>query len=174
MTDIDLSSITIQSNGQTHSIPLTPALGSLSEARFRLVEMDKSAKAALGIKSQQVKRFTLPTKTHHKVVGGLVLFYLISWSLKGYVVPGSAPHNLLDKFWPFSGAEGYLSLQEKIVKPLIAIHAVECVVMGVRLWRAGVPTLGGLWWKWMFACSIEGVGSHERVSDEIKASKAAQ
>lgn len=80
---------------------------------------------------------------------------------------------MLEKVWKVpimgGGAEGYLKLQEKIVKPLIAIHAVETAVMAWRLRGAGVKFGTALWWKWIGACTIEGIGSHERVTKEIKA-----
>lgn len=136
--------------------------------------MDQECRTALGIRDQTVKRFTPPTQTGHKVVGGLVLFYLISFAATkgGYVAPGSPAYQILEKLWRLpimgGGAEGYLKLQDKIVIPLIAIHAVETAVMAWRLNGAGVKFNSGLWWKWIGACTIEGIGAHERVTKEVK------
>ena len=88
------------------------------------------------------------------------------------MAPGSPAWRLLEKVWRVpvfgGGAEGYLKLQGKIVVPLIAIHAVETVVMAWRLRTAAVKANSGLWWKWIGACTIEGIGAHERVSKEIR------
>lgn len=173
--DFSLQGLTIRANETIHKVPISPPLSSYSDARTRLIEMDTECRTALGIRDQTVKRFTGPATTAHKVVGGLVLFYVLSYAATkgGYVAPGTAAYQILEKFWKVpimgGGAAGYLKLQEKIVVPLIAIHAVETVVMAWRLRNAGVKFNSGLWWKWIGACTIEGIGAHERVSKEIKA-----
>lgn len=115
----------------------------------------------------KVTTYTTPKTFSHRLVGGLVLFYFISYASKGLIVPGSAPYEALQKFWP-GGATHYLWLQEKLFVPLLVIHGVETAVMVYRLAGAGVGAGSGLWWKWMASCWIEGVGSHQRLSALIK------
>ncbi len=183
LTAFELDSLTITNSlNEVHKIPITPPLESYAHARERMVAMDKEAKEGLGIKEQLVGKWTAPTEIGHKVVAGLVTFYLLSYSLKSFVVPGTPQYQLLDKVWSSpvgggflgGGAEGYLKLQDRIVVPLIVIHAVETVIMAYRLKGAGLKAFSGLWWKWMGSCLIEGVGSHQRLGKEIRRSLKAK
>jgi hypothetical protein len=117
--------------------------------------------------SGKVTTYTGPKTFQHRLVGGLVLFYFISYALRGHIAPGSAVYEALQKFWP-GGATHYLWLQEKIFVPVVAIHGVETAIMAYRLSGAGVSAFSGLWFKWIASCWIEGVGSHQRLSALIK------
>ncbi|ELR07701.1 hypothetical protein VC83_03749 [Pseudogymnoascus destructans] len=115
----------------------------------------------------KVTTYTGPKTFSHRLIGGLILFYSVSYAAKGYIIPGTALYEALQKSWP-GGAVHYLWLQEKIVIPVIAIHGVETAIMAYRLAGAGVGAGSGLWWKWIASCLIEGVGSHQRLSALIK------
>jgi hypothetical protein len=171
LVDLNFNELIIQTSaGDIHRVTFPEPLTDFAETRVKVVEMDKSSRVALGEQRPLVTRWTPPTTTSHKVVGGLVLFYLLSYSQRDKVVPGTFFYNLHEKL-P-GGDAGYKNLQEKIFVPLIVTHLVETVVMAYRLNKANVKFGSGVWLKWIVSCLIEGVGSHQRLSTELKKNTA--
>jgi hypothetical protein len=166
LLDISLTSMTIRAaSGTSHTIPLSPPLSSWSEARQRLVVMDADARKALGIPPVRplVEKWTPPRAPGHLVVLALVSVYAVGEMARraGFVVPGSAAWEILQKTFP-GGVGRWTWLQQKIFLPLVVIHAIETVVMVYRLKRANVPATSGVWWMWIASTAAEGVGSHQR------------
>jgi uncharacterized protein DUF2470 len=67
MTDVSTSSITVATTFRTYTVPIDPTMESLSEARTRLIDMDRKATFGLERSPVTIKAY-LPPRGFHLVV----------------------------------------------------------------------------------------------------------
>jgi hypothetical protein len=180
LKDMTLSSMTIaSSSSQTHIIPIDPPLQSWSEARARVVEMDKTATKALGRSDITVTRYQRPVKLWEWGVAIAGTVYLTVFSSRDNFLPGSVPYNLVLKHLPAAVAEFGYKFWPYVYWPTIVIHAVEAVAMAAtRLRKHSVPLGSALWWKWIVGTFFEGFANFLRfdviVAEEKKRKEKAR
>lgn len=174
MLDIDLNGIDIRSRGKTYRIPFHPALSSLSEARPRLVEMDKLSALYLKKSDITVKRFVLP-------YGKWLIGFVIT---AGFFYGASFP----EIFSPQGPVGKHLSLSvqpavqnlavtygPKTVKYLAVVHALEAAYfMRYVLPKHSVSARAPQFWLWAISVLFEGIGAQGRFKEVVEKSRAAK
>lgn len=91
MTDIDLNGFTLTCQGKTYRVPFEPPMKSLTEARERVVAIDKDARKALGQHDVTVKNF-VPPHGPGAVAAVITLAVLVAFSQRWWFAPGVRPH----------------------------------------------------------------------------------
>ncbi|KAH8811603.1 hypothetical protein F5884DRAFT_782716 [Xylogone sp. PMI_703] len=197
LQDITPAEMTIStSDGKTHIVPFTPPMDSLSDARFRTVEMDTEARKALGVAPIEhgppsssngaapsaghgghessspiiIKEYTPPRSLLHITVAALCLLGYVAFATKSYIVPGTPVYELLDKYFP-GGTKGMLWTTRMIQWPVILLHILETAILDSRLAKYGVRRGSGVWAAWVGSCMIEGFGSLQRVEAIVRREK---
>ncbi|KAI0442832.1 hypothetical protein F4803DRAFT_344987 [Xylaria telfairii] len=179
LTDLTLDTLTIKAASGVHTVRISPPMKTLGDARVRLVDMAERAQQQLGLSDIRIERFEGPRG------GGLlsflgVGFYFVSGVAValGVLRPGTAWWGLLDAYFPYHGAAGFVWLVEKIAVPVVVLHATEAWWMArSRLAKHGVETGGALWLLWVLETFVEGFPAIRRfdqlVRDEKKKKDAA-
>lgn len=173
LADIDLSSLTVKANGQTHTVLISPPMASWSERRARLVKMTEAARSALGLANDGtqivVKRFLAPRGFAAVVLTGVVFYFSCFATVRaGFVNPGTPAWEILEKAGFPYGARGFRWLVDAIFIPVMAIHIGESWWFDrTRLARFGVARGSGLWWAWMVCCFFEGLTAFKRFDGEV-------
>lgn len=169
LTHITLSSLTLSTSANTsgsssYTIPLDPPLKSWSEARERLVSMDKLCLEKLD-RSPITLTTYIPPRGFHLLLGVLTIATLITFSSPTHLIP----HQHSRLFGPLPiYMPGWFSFLHFMQKPvlyfMIIVHGGESYWMArTRLRRHSVPVGSALWWKWVVGTFLEGFGNFERV-----------
>ncbi|KAF1817629.1 integral membrane protein-like protein [Eremomyces bilateralis CBS 781.70] len=162
LTDITTTHLTIQCGTHTYPIPLTPPLGSLSEARPRLVAMNRTATDHLGHSAVTVKQWVPPLGVYAATFLMCVLGFFVL-SRDAHMAPGSWAYEYGLKYGG-DAFTGWLRRYRGVGFGLmLAIHATEAMVMARgKMVRHAVPVGSGLWWKWVGGTFVDGVCSFHR------------
>jgi len=168
MKDITVSAMTIQTaDGATHTIPFDPPMSSLSEARNRVVEMDKLARASLGLADVDITTYTRPRGFDSFVFGAVVFYFLCFFTL-----PWAVQGNPIWEFWNVvfpGGAETYRWVVRTIFIPVLGIHLFEMALLErTRLRKYGVERGTRVWWLWMGSCFFEGYPAFKRFDGLVR------
>lgn len=160
MTDISLSEMTIAAGSSTYKIPFDPPMKALSEARTRVVKMDKDCIAAMGRSPYTVKRYT-PPKGFQIIVVASICFIFVMLLREQHVLPGSIAYEYFLKWIPYFP---YLArnFRLEILTFMVSMHVTETYVMSGRMRRHSVRLFSSVWWSYMISCFIEGYGTFHR------------
>lgn len=169
LTDITFFHLVFRlSSGDRSTIPLYPPLTSWSEARIRTVEMDRDARAALGISSIQLASYLPPKSLFHRAIFGLCAMTFVIFTTKQWIVPGTFVYDKILPWFP-GGADWFLWISNGIALPVLGIHVFEAYNLDkTRLRKYGVERGSAVWWKWIASCFIEGFACFQRIDGEVK------
>ncbi|KAI1759121.1 hypothetical protein GGR53DRAFT_524120 [Hypoxylon sp. FL1150] len=155
LTEMTLDAMTIDSASGTHTVAITPPLGSAADVRVRLVDMSQRAQQQLGLSDIQISTFTPPQG------GGIISFlgvslYVFCAATLARVQPDTAVWGVLDAAFPY-GAAGYKWLVKTIFLPVFMIHVTEAWWMArTRLTKHGIEVGSTLWFLWVANTFVEG------------------
>lgn len=174
LKDISLEKLTVAAGGQTLVIPLDPPMSNLSEARVKLVDMDKQSVAGLNRSPVTLKEYRAP-KGFPIVVFVACLGTYILLSSKANLLPGSLMYDNILGYLP-RFAEFVYNVRDYVIWPMLAIHITEAYLMSGTLRKHSVPLFSRLWCLWMASCFIEGFDSFKRIwaYEKEKLAKQAQ
>lgn len=177
MVDVDLDGMVIRTgDGSRYSVRFTPPVPSWDAIRNRVIDMDNTARVALGVDPVNLTEWARP-RGFDLVVAGGVVFWFACWLALPLVVPGTALHRFLDSYFP-GGAERHRVVVKALELPMLLTHSAEVLLFDqIRLKRYGVPRFSGLWWKWSVNCFIEGFPTFARskaLVEKKQAEKAAK
>jgi hypothetical protein len=169
LRDMTFSSLTIQStDGKLHIVPLNPPLKSWAEARARVVEMDREARAALGISSIAITAYEPPRSPFHVAVFGLCVLTFVVFGARKWIVEGTWVYDAVLPWFP-GGPRWFLGIARAIALPVVGIHlGVAYWLDKSRLRKHGIERGMALWYKWIGSCFIEGVGCFHRIDAMVK------
>ncbi|KAI1117575.1 hypothetical protein F5Y14DRAFT_354407 [Nemania sp. NC0429] len=180
LTDLALDALSIKSASGAHVVRVSPPMKSLADARVRLVDMAARAQEQLGLSDVRVDRFLGPRGVGLASFVG-VAFYFVSAAAvaSGLVQPGTWVWEVLDTYFPYYGAAGYVWVVKAIALPVFVLHAAEAWWMArSRLARYGVEAGGALWLMWVLETFVEGYPAILRfdglVREEKKKKEAAK
>ena len=165
------SAITIVAQGLVystrHTIPFSPPLSSLDEARERLVAMDQKALKALGQSPETVTRYVAPTPVQ-VCLAASVLFGFFCFARAENFLPDSWLTRTVLRFAPGFARLCY-SLHPLGLVLMVGIHLVEGAVMArSKLAPHGVPVGSRVWVLWVVSAFCEGMGALKRFNGEVK------
>ncbi|KAI1417872.1 hypothetical protein F5Y13DRAFT_149965 [Hypoxylon sp. FL1857] len=170
IADMTLDAMTIKTASGTHTVAITPPLGSAADARVRLVDMSQRAKQKLGLSDIVISAFTRPQGAGVWSFLGVTLF-IVSATTYSLVQPGTAVWGLLDEVFPY-GATGYKWLVKTLVIPVLIIHLTEAWWLArTRLHKHGVEAGSGLWWLWVACTFVEGLPGLVRFDRLVEAER---
>ncbi|KAF2017400.1 hypothetical protein BU24DRAFT_149787 [Aaosphaeria arxii CBS 175.79] len=169
MTDIDVDGMKFSYSGgsKTATVTFDPPLKSLSEARERLVALDKETMKKLSRSDVTMTTFIPPYVKIGHLINWLVCFSTYALlSTASFLRPGGLPYDLfLHKYPEFTAF--LLSARGWIFWIMVAIHGFEAGAMGTRLEQHGVQPDQGIWWAWVATCFVEGITSTWRFNSFI-------
>jgi len=150
-----------------YTIPLTPPLQpTLSDARDRLVSMDRAAKTALHRDAVVLARYERPRGAEAAVFLLCAATFVLLHS-RANLAPGSALAVRVPRV-----AAWLYTLRPWVFWPMLAAHALEAATMHrTRMRRFNVPSGGRVWWAWVASCFVEGVGAFWRVDRVVEAER---
>jgi hypothetical protein len=161
LVDLDLDCLVIRCGNASHSISLEPPMKSWTEARSRMVQLDRDAIRGLDRSPHTVKQYR-PPKGVQAVVFAACLATFCMLSRPQHVMPGSIAYEVLLKHVP-----GLASLVQQlrllILATMVAIHLAEAYFMALKLKKHSVPLFSSVWWLWEASNFIEGVGAFQRI-----------
>ncbi|KAM0258286.1 hypothetical protein ACHAQJ_003928 [Trichoderma viride] len=170
--DLNFNSMTIKTSNGAYDVPFSPPLASWAEARPRIIAMDDTAREALGLSNIYITEYATPQGFDYIPFVGVVFYFVCAAGLP-WVVPGSAPWELLKVVFP-GGPEGFRWTVRTIFWPVVGIHLVEAVLLDRwRLQKHGVARWSSVWWMWTGAIFFEGLTSWKRL-DRVVAEKKAE
>jgi hypothetical protein len=151
----------IGSGARQWQIPFDPPLSAWTEARERLIQMDRDAAQSLDRSDITVKEYRAPKGFHAVVFAGCLIGYW-AFSMRSNWEPGSILHDRVFWFKPtlaeFIGKHHLLALAI-----MLALHVFEATTMArIKLRRHSVSAFGLLWWTWVLSTFIEGLGAFQR------------
>jgi len=172
--DLSLDTLTLTTTSRsgtttTHTIPWSPRLTSYADARPAAVNMDREARAALGISDIVITDFVAPSP-FNIFVGLLVTYTYLSLLAQacGLIVPGTWFYDVvLANCFP-GGGEMYTWVQKMAALPVVVIHVGEAVWMDWKVRRFGVVRGSELWMKWVGDNALEGYGAHARFDELVR------
>ncbi|KAK4122782.1 hypothetical protein N657DRAFT_480230 [Parathielavia appendiculata] len=177
MLDISLSSITLRLPGSdtTHSVAFDPPLADWGERRARLVEMTRSARAALGISEEGadegddstegkqvvvVSEYMPPRAPYDLAIIIGVLVYSACFGLicAGLVERGTAVGRVVEAARFPGGLRGFTwFVRDVLFWPTLVVHSTETWWLErSRLRQYGVKRGSKVWWLWMGSVFVEG------------------
>lgn len=167
LEDLSLTDLVITASGTRYTVPITPPMKSFSDARSRVVTMQKECLAKLGVSDIVVTEYKAP----HGVTAVTFTVCLTAYVLfcrRSNFLPGSLVYD-----WVFAkapaAAESCYNIQPLLFPGLLASHTLESVLLAFkRLRRHQVPALSGVWCAWMVSTFIEGFGAWQRFDGMIK------
>ncbi|KAK3297887.1 uncharacterized protein B0H64DRAFT_393334 [Chaetomium fimeti] len=186
MTDIDLTSVTLQLPGSAllHRVVFEPPLAGWAERRGRLVEMTRVAREALGVVAEDgdaggdhgagaggekavvvVNEYMAPRVPLDLAIFVGILAYYLSFGLvwMGYVTPGSLTAQVVEAVRFPGGVEGFVWLVETIFVPVVVLHVFETWLLErTKLQKFGVKRGSAVWWMWVVSVFIEGAMAFKR------------
>lgn len=152
-------------------------MSSMSEARERVIEMDKTATKALGRSDITVTEYRLPQTAGECVIASWVALAWTIFTLPSTTQPGSPVYQLAYNASP--GFANFLSQsQPYVLSFMLLAHGIEAVYM-VRstLRKHNVPVGSRVWWQWTLSTFGEGFGAFIRfnqiVTEKTKAKAKA-
>ena len=161
LVDLDLGCLVIRCGNTSHRVSLEPPMKAWTEARGRMVQLDREAIRGLDRSPYTVKQY-LPPKGVHAVVFAICLATFCMLSRPQHVMPGSIAHEVLLKHVP-----GLASLVQKlrllILAIMVAIHLIEVYFMTLKLKEHSVALFSSVWWLWTASNFIEGAGAFRRI-----------
>ena len=160
LKDITLDKLTIGAGGKTFVVPLDPPMSSLSEARVRLVEMDKQSIAGMERSPVTLKEYRAPQGFAAVIFAACLGTYILMFS-KSNMIPGSLMYDNVLKYFPRFALFAY-DMRDIIIWPMLAIHVTELYIMTGALKKRSVPLFSRLWWMWTVSAFIEGYNSFQR------------
>jgi hypothetical protein len=160
LSDVSLDSITIDAGGQTLVVPLDPSMSSLTDARVRLVEMDKQSVLGLNRSPVTLKEYR-PPKGFPAIIFAAALGTYLLYSRRQNMEPGSLPYELVLKHVPRFN-DFALKVRDLVIWPMLGIHLFEASIMSSTLKKYSVPLFSRVWWLWTISCFIEGINSFQR------------
>lgn len=156
LRDVSFDTMRIRAGGFNHTVPFLPPLQSWDEIRPRLVEMDGTARAALGLSDITVTTY-VPPRPADWIIFVAVTFYFVSAASLPWLLPGTTAWTLLDKGFP-GGAAMFRWLVKLIFWPVLGIHVAECYFLDrLRLKKHGVERWSATWLLWEASCFLEGL-----------------
>ena len=151
----------VRAGSSNYTLPFKPPLGSLREARERLVAMDKEATTALARSDITVKEYRIP-RGLHAFIFTLCASTYIFLSTSANMHPGSLIYDNVLKYVPWF-ARFSAAVRVPVLILMIAIHVGESTYMATsRLKKHTVPFGSPLWWIWICSTFIEGYGAFQR------------
>ncbi|KAH7075541.1 hypothetical protein BKA63DRAFT_413153 [Paraphoma chrysanthemicola] len=170
MTDISLNEMKFDCSGQQHTITFDPPMKSLSEARERVVQLDKEALQILVCSDIAIDKYIPPTVKlgHLYNFTQCFLSYLLLPSASNWQ-PGSILYdNLLYRVPNFAGFVAQFGWWI-VFAFMVPIHLAEAGIMGRRLRKKhGLTPLDGIWWAWTASCFVEGFTAMWRLSSLVE------
>lgn len=168
LTDIAFSHLTITSSpSHAHFIPISPPMTAWSEARPRVVAMDKEACAALGISSITMKKYKAPYGFMTVVMAAVVLTIFI-FVRRANFEKGSWCYDYLLRYVQEFAAWAW-KVQPLVWWPMVVLHVGEAVYMWrSRLEKHTVRMGGVVWWKWVVSTFFEGYGAFIRFDEVVR------
>lgn len=158
--DISLDKLQVATGSQSYVIALDPPMKSLSDARGRLVELDKKAVSGLNRSSITLKEYRAPKGIFIGVFAVCLGTYILL-SRKENMLPGSLLYESVLKYFP-RFAEFTYNVRDYVLYPMIAIHLAEAYLMANTLKKHSVPLFSQLWLTWMASVFIEGFNAFQR------------
>ncbi|KAI8944719.1 hypothetical protein F4801DRAFT_570675 [Xylaria longipes] len=173
LTDITLDTMTISCTSGVHSVRITPPMKSLADARERLVDMAARAQEELGLSAIRIDRFVGARGVGIVSFVGVAFYFVSAVAVAtGLLRPGTAAWAVLDAYFPYHGAAGFVWSVEKLVVPVAIIHGTEAWWMArSRLARYGVEPGSALWFKWVLETFVEGYPSLARFDQLVREEK---
>jgi len=170
LKDLTLDTLTISSASGVHTVSVTPPMKSLADARVRLVEMAQRAQEKLGLSDIRIDRFAGPEGVGIVSFVGLAFYFASAAALNlGILRPGTSAWSILDRHFPYKGAEGFARLTNAIIIPVLAIHIAETSWMArKRFAKHGIETGSALWFKWVLQTFFEGYPAMRRFNGLVK------
>jgi len=167
MTDVDLTGMTINYSGNQVTIPFSPPMKSMREARERLVKMDEDARRALGRSSIALTKF-IPCYVHpgHLFNFTVCLTTFATFCRASNLRPGSLLFDNVIYMVP-GFAAFCLKIQPYLFPIMLAIHLCEIPIMAKKLRKHGLTPFETLYWLWMGTCFVEGITSFWRMDGWI-------
>ncbi|KAI1813083.1 hypothetical protein GGS20DRAFT_554970 [Poronia punctata] len=174
LIDLTLSTLTITSASGKHTVPVTPPMKSLADARVRLVDMAEQAQRKLGLSDVIVSRFQGPRGAGIFSFLGVAFYFVSAVALRlGFLSPGTAAWDLIDRYFPYRGAEGFAWLANALLVPVLGVHVLEAWWMAKsRLAKYGVEAGSGVWVLWVLDTFVEGFPAIVRFDGLVKEERA--
>lgn len=173
LQDLTLSDLLIRTaDGTRYTVPFTPPLKSLSEARPRVVALHHAALSRLGLSDVKVTEYRLPLgRDGVALLASLALYAL--FSTRSHFEPGATG------FVPSLLSEGVskvcYDLQPFVNPGIFITHVFEVLAFSqLRLKVHRVPALSGVWWAWMGTTLLEGIFSWKRFADVVRDTRVRQ
>jgi hypothetical protein len=143
-----------------------------SEARDRLVQLNREAVHGLDRSPYTVKKY-LPPKGLHAVVFAACFATFCMLSRPQHVMPGSIAYEVLLKHVP--GLAGLVqALRPFILALMLVIHSTEAYFMTEKLKKHSVTLFSSVWWLWVVSNFIEGMGAFQRIDAMVQKQKSAE
>jgi hypothetical protein len=172
LSDMSLDRMIITSHGRDFTVPFSPPLATLDEARERLIAMDVEARGALGISDVVIDEWVAPTGVAALTLGSILFYYGCYFTLP-WTTPGSPAFRALDPAFP-GGASTFRWIVKTIFWPVIVIHVTEAVIFAkTRMHKYSVPKWSRVWWLWVINCFIVGYPTFQGI-DHLAARKKAE
>ncbi|KAK4102005.1 hypothetical protein N658DRAFT_495937 [Parathielavia hyrcaniae] len=183
MLDISLGSVTLRlpgpssSSSTVHSVAFDPPLVDWAERRARLVEMTRSARAALGISEEGkgeevavaavvVDEYMPPRVPSDVGIMVGVLLYSACFGLlcAGLAGQGTVVGRAVEAVRFPGGVEGFSwFVRDVLFWPTLVVHSAETWWLErSRLRRYGVKRGSRVWWLWMGSVFLEGFMAFKR------------
>ena len=173
LRDITLQAMRIRAQGTDYVVHFHPPLASWSDVRPRVVDMDATARKALGISDIYVTKYAMPCGPLELAFFVGVCSYFACLASLPFITPGSGAWSLLQSQWP-GGAAGFRWVIKAMALPVVGIHLVEPFILHrSRLSKHGVDAGTPVWWMWVTGCFLEGFTTFSRF-DRVVAEKRAQ
>lgn len=173
LQELTLSDLLISTaDGTRYTVPFTPPMKSLSEARPRVVALHHEALSRLGLSDVKVTEYRLPLgRDGVSLLASLALYAF--FSTRAHLEPGATG------FVPDLLSEGVRRVcynVQPFVNPGIFItHFFEALAFSqLRLKVHRVPLFSGVWWAWMGTTLLEGVFSWRRFADVVQDTRVRQ
>lgn len=173
MTDISFSEMTFRTrDGKTRAVPFNPPMTAWSEARTRTVEMDKEARAGLGVSSIKITEYEWPKGVFQWSIIGLIAFASVVYFYRNEIVPGTFVYDELLPFFP-GGHSWFFNVVRWLPHFVIIVHLGEAIWLDIGwLQKHDVRRGSALWYKWFLSAMVEGGGSIARVVAQVKRKQA--
>ncbi|EXJ86883.1 hypothetical protein A1O3_03837 [Capronia epimyces CBS 606.96] len=166
LVDITLDQMIISSAHGRHTVPLSPPMKSLLEARERLVAMHTECLDSLGVSDVVVDRYTPPDTAVGWLLPALCLLIFATFPFRDQLRPES--RSVVARIWSLNGSAPALAhlcytLQPAVLGFIVVVHAAEVVwFASTKLPRYWVEPASAVWWAWVLDCFVEGVGCLSR------------
>lgn len=167
LEDLSLTDLVITAAGTRYSVPITPPMKSFSDARPRVVAMQKECLDRLGVSDIVVTEYRVPQGATAVVFALCVASYAL-FCRRSNFLPGSFVYDSMFSGVP-AAAEFCYRIQPLLFPGLLGAHVLEAGLLAVkRLRRHRVPFLSGVWWAWVVSTVIEGFGAWQRFDGMVK------